>query len=744
MGMNKAKRTNKTNRTNGKTNKKSGTKKGLKTFSGRSASKRREKERSRRELMKIADELGVATGGAKIGGGALPARGAGRTARGTKSAEGVFSSTRVGFGFVTVEGEERDVFIPEGKTNGALDGDRVRVEYRKYTVMGEARSEGRVASVIAYGRETIIGTVCAERRGSRKWFFLAPDEANVGFTPHLRRDERLREGDKIEARLLRDGASVEAEFVRSFGESHSLEANYAAILAECEIATDFSPEELREAELFAAAPVTKAGREDMTERVVFTIDGESAKDLDDAVSLERSSDGWELGVHIADVSYYVRERSLLERAAFARGTSVYFTDKVVPMLPKSLSNGACSLNAGEDKYALSALITLAADGSIKRTRLVPSVIRSRVRGVYSEVNALLSGSAKAEVAKKYRPVLSYLIEMHKLYAVLAARSAERGALDLDAPEASVVLDESGAPIAIEKRECGDAERMIEQFMLTANEAVARLLGEAELPCVYRVHEPPPPDKLAAFLDFAHTLGFDATKISREKCTSRDFAALLAEAERRELSLPVSYTMLRALSKARYSEEAAAHFGLGIERYCHFTSPIRRLADLATHRIIRKTLIETNAAAPYFSYAKRAAAAASEAELRALRAERRIENLYRTIFMSSFVGGEFSAVVSSVTSFGLFCLLDNTCEGLVPLGELGSSFIFDEKTLTLRSAHARYKLGDALRVRLEEADVIRGKLRFSIVGAPESNSRASASKSRTHGGKKPKKRAAPKA
>ena len=335
-------------------------------------------------------------------------------------------------------------------------------------------------------------------------------------------------------------------------------------------------------------PITDEGRVNHTRDVIFTIDGIGAKDLDDAVSLKKLRGGlWQLGVHIADVSHYVRERTHLDRAAMARGTSVYFTDKVVPMLPPALSNGACSLNPGEDKYAISAIINLSSNGEILSTKLEPSVIRSRVRGVYSEVNEIFEGSASSETLKKYKEVLPTLVRMKELYLILRHKSERRGALELDRAEAEIILSDNGVPTDIIKRERRDAERLIEQFMLCANEAVAGLLFEKQIPCVYRVHEAPPPEKLAEFITYAHNLGFDTSAISKEKSSPADFSALISRARERDIAAPVSYSMLRAMSKAKYSELKASHFGLGIDCYAHFTSPIRRLSDLATHRIIHK-------------------------------------------------------------------------------------------------------------------------------------------------------------
>ena len=573
--------------------------------------------------------------------------------------------------------------------------------------------------IIEYGRKTLIGTVEEEyvRHGKRRYrtYRLYPDEERIPHRPFVRELMDAYPGDKVEALILRDGSREPmCDVVRVFGESESKGANYEAILAECEIEVDFTDEELCEALKEANTPLDTDGRVRRDREIIFTIDGEGAKDLDDAVSLVRTHDGFRLGVHIADVAEYVKEKTALDRVAMKRGTSVYFTDKVVPMLPPALSNSACSLNAGEDKYAISALIDLTQEGEIKGVKLEPSIIRSRIRGVYSEVNSIFDGSASREILAKYKEVTPTLLKMRELYEILLLKSKKRGFLDFDAPEAEILLDSDGNPTEIVRRTRGVAERMIEQFMLAANEAVAARLYSEGIPCVYRVHEPPPEDKLSELINYAHNLGFDTSLISRESAVAADFEKLLLAAEERGMLLPVSYNMLRSMSKARYSEKCSAHFGLSIDTYCHFTSPIRRLSDLATHRIIKCVLFDGKRPSAYLGYARRAAAAASEAELRALTAERKIENLYKVIYMKEHLGEEFSATVSGVTQFGMFCQLDNTCEGLVPISEMPGEFFYDEKNITLRSRDEVYRVGDAVRVRLEETDIIRGKLRFSLV------------------------------
>ena len=695
--------------------KKNTTKRNFEKFTKRNVHKRRSRDGMRRELERLTRDLGVDTSNTRFGRG-MPG---GDHSSHDGIARGVFSATKSGYGFVRRE-DAPDVFVPASKTARALDGDYVEVEYSVYRDRdGEEKTDGRITKIIEIGRTSVIGTLTEElvlfgRRRRGYVLVLTPDDPKLNIRPRVSAYTDARPGDKVEVKINRADTPLTCEVIRSFGNALSFGANYEAKLAMHNIETEFSDAALKEAETAAKEPVVTDFRVDKRNEVIFTIDGEGAKDLDDAISLKKLSTGaWQFGVHIADVSHYVKERTALDRAAMSRGTSVYFTDKVVPMLPPAISNGICSLNAHEDKYTLSAVIKISPDGELLSVRLEPSVIRSRVRGVYSEVNAIFDGTASAEIKKKYKEVLPSLRRMHELYLFLKKRSLTRGALELEIPEATVELDRRGEPVGIIRRERGDAEMMIEQFMLAANESVARLLSEKGIPCVYRIHEPPPEEKLTDLITYVKNLGLDVRSLLGGASTDA-LGTLLKEAERRGLLSPVSYTLLRSMSKARYSSERTAHFGLGISYYCHFTSPIRRLSDLATHRIIHRVILEGKSPERYKSYASRAAVAATEAELRAVGAERDIEDMYKALYMSRFVGDEFDGVINSVTSFGLFVELPNTCEGLVPISELRGVFAFDEKTLTLRSATERYSLADKVTVKLEEADVMRGKLRFSII------------------------------
>lgn len=694
-------------------------------FSKRNTHKRKSKERAKSELLSMLNEISVGTDALKI----KSTTDRGRRGRVSNKAgqdeihaSGIFSSSKSGFGFVRVDGLERDVFIPEGKCKSAIDGDTVDIVYHTFkTRFGEEKTEGRVTKITAYSRKTVIGTVenyegiHSGKKQSRR-LVLVPDNSKIQMIFDITNPGGVKEGDKVEAVIKRNSsARIECEIIKNFGNTYTKSANYEAILSELEIETEFSKEELCEAEFFASLPLSDEGRVRRDNEIIFTIDGESAKDLDDAISLKRLKGGkWQLGVHIADVSSYVKERGHLDRAVMRRGTSIYFTDKVVPMLPKVLSNGVCSLNAGEEKYALSAIINLSELGEILSTKIEKSIIKSRVRGVYSEVNRIFEGTAEREILSKYKEVIPTLKKMHELYLILKKKSEKRGAFELDSAEAEIILSDDGEPVDIVKRTRGDAERLIEQFMLCANEAVATFLFEREIPCVYRVHDNPPKEKLDSFVLYMQNLGFDTRGISGEKPEAKDFSELLLKAEERGISGPVSYSLLRSMAKAKYSENKSSHFGLAIANYCHFTSPIRRLSDLATHRIIHRTLFEGKRPELYSGYARRAAAAATEGELRAISAERRIENLYKVIFMEKHIGESFPAIINSVSSFGFFAELENTCEGLVPISSLPGVFTYDEKNRSIRSRQMTYRLGDTVTVRLVCADRISGKLQFELV------------------------------
>ncbi len=631
--------------------------------------------------------------------------------RGGEELTGRFCGTRYGYGFLLREGSG-DLFLPAPTCRGIYDGDTVRVRLLQ---RGE-RAEGRIEELLTPGRTHAVGcavfgeSVDGELRGE---VVFLPDDSHIPPLLLSRRDRGLC-GRKLLVMLPRDGEIAQVE--QDFGPADTRQANYAAILREFGVETDFSEDEYREAEAAAREKVGLEGREDLRRRIIFTIDGEGAKDLDDAISLRKTRDGYLLGVHIADVSHYVRPFGALDAVAHRRGTSLYFADRVVPMLPPDLSNGACSLNAGEDKYAMSAEILLDGQGEIRKTRIFRSVIRSCVRGVYREVNRVFESGEEADCFAKYSKVYKNLQNMRELYKILASRASERGVLDLETPEAVIALDEEGNPLSIRREERGEAERMIEAFMLAANRAVAELLTERQIPLVYRVHAAPPPEKIASFTAFLRALRIGVPWRPGQTVTLPMLSAVLGEAREKGKGEAVSLMMLRSLSKAEYSATPTGHFALSLPLYCHFTSPIRRLSDLVTHRIIGAVLLGKSAPGKYRSSAHRAATAATAGELRAIGAERRIEALFKAQYMLAHIGEIFPARITSVTSFGFYAETADTCEGLVPLSLLPEGFAYEEDSRTLRRAETVYEIGMPVLIRVRDADIATARVTFEPVEA----------------------------
>lgn len=673
-----------------------------------------------------------------------------------------FQYSGKGFGFgIPVEGESfaEDIFLPPDETCGAMTGDTVNVELRGRDERGP---DGMVRGIVSHNVCAITGVVALDPNGEP---VVLPDgdrykvtvsiprkdmenlAASVGTKvavepigdPYFVREDLScrRPRDHKAAKRTRCESDVRLPEVRGrivtvFGDAETKGANYAAILHDAGIPTTFPAYVLRAAEESSHEMLTTVGRRDLRSRVIFTIDGAGAKDLDDAISLTLTDDGYILGVHIADVSHYVPYGSCVEKEARERGTSVYFVDKVVPMLPESLSNGACSLNAGEDKYALTCEIALDKNGSRMGGAVYRSLIRSTVRGVYSEVNALLDGTAGVELHEKYAQVMPTLREMHKLYGHLQRQAADRGVLELSDQETEIVLDADGMPIELKRRERGEAEKMIEQFMLCANMTVAELLYDHALPCLYRIHETPDAEKIASFGIFAHNLGLQAGDIVPEAvkkpaALSQSLRRVLREAQERGLGDTVSAVLLRSMMKAKYVAECAPHFGLGAPVYCHFTSPIRRYPDLFVHTVLNAVLPYTpdgilasgtelpGAAIPEVlaAAASERGAFATECEIRAQEAEWRIEDLYIALYMRSHIGEEFDAVVDGVMPFGIFVRCENLAEGLIPAATMDGIQI-NEAAYTFRYRGAQYTLGTPLRVRLDDADISSGKLTFSVV------------------------------
>ncbi|MBQ8508773.1 MAG: ribonuclease R [Clostridia bacterium] len=664
---------------------------------------------------------------------------------GSDRVNGVYHATSRGFGFVTPDSRtpgktEPDFFISRDNSLGAMNGDRVQVRLLNTKREAGQNPEAEVVLVLERAVTELTGSIyevnefapkTVHRKKGKKVpktpvktsYIVRPDDDKLTFrvrVPHAMKGD-AKDGDKVLVRLTQYPNGGEdktmGKVLRVFGEADSRAANYYALLHTHGVRTRFDEDVLAEARAIAAKPITPDGRLDLRDKIIFTIDGADAKDFDDAISIERLADGWLLGVHIADVAHYVRPGSALDREALARGTSIYFTDKVVPMLPEQLSNGVCSLNRDTDKYTLSALIKLDESGRILETSLHEAIISSKLRGVYGEVNDVIEKGETSEYWEKYAFLYPDTLPlMLELYHILAEKSDKRGALEMETVESGFVLDEDGMPVDIVRRERGDAERMIEQFMLCANEAVAAWLHDLSLPCVYRIHEEPWEEKVQTFALFAHNLGLDVSPLRRRKLTSSAYRDVYMQAKERGLDGVLTLVMLRSLMKARYDVNPTPHFGLGCELYCHFTSPIRRYPDLAVHRIVKTVLhgeMDEKRAASLADYAAEAAVKSSENELRAQNAERDIEDLYRCLYLADKVGERFDAVISSVASFGFFAEMDNTCEGLVPISSLDGYFEYNEKALSLTCGSVIYRLGDRVRVEIVSVDLSTRKVELRL-------------------------------
>jgi len=653
---------------------------------------------------------------------------------------GIFRATSRGFGFIIRDGG--DVFISRESSAFAMNGDKVMYRLTRKPSDGE-NPEGEIVRILEHAVTELCGTLrtvtevtSAKRfpvKGKKKKtvpkkvttrFVVTPDDPKLAFKVEVlpAQANGARDGDKVAVKLIgypdKSHKNARGRVLRVFGATDTTSANYAAVLYAHGIKTSFDSETLTEArEIIPGCELS--GRRDFRELTVFTIDGEDAKDFDDAISVERDGEGYILGVHIADVSNYVTPGSALDNEAFKRGTSIYFTDKVIPMLPEELSNGVCSLNRDSDKYALSVLIRLDSDGGFVDAEFCESVISSKVRGVYHEVNDVLMHGEGSQYYGKYSFLFpETLPSMVELYEKLLLKSSMRGALELETAEAVILLGEDGMPYDIVPRERGISERMIEQFMLAANEAAAGFLSSMELPCVYRVHEEPSGEKVQAFAEFIHNIGLDVRPLNRRRILPASFRDVAVEAREKGLSSVVTPVMLRSLMKAKYSDVKAPHFGLGCELYCHFTSPIRRYPDLAVHRIIKVALhggINEENIGKYEAFARNAAIESTENELRALGAERDIEDLYKAIFMKDKEGMCFEGVISSVTGFGMFVELENTCEGLVPINTLRGWFEFDEKHRRLIGDGGEvFSLGMRVKIKVNYCDIVARKIEFSLI------------------------------
>lgn len=623
-----------------------------------------------------------------------------------KTITGVLQGSERGYAFLL--NEDGDYFIAAHDLHGALHGDKVRA--REVRSHGHSR-QAEVLKVLERGRRELSGTYVANRNGG----FVTADErrffADV-FIPHGK-EKGAQTGDKVAVRILRylSRGNPEGEVSEVFGRQFDREAEIRSILFSCGVSERFPEHVLRDAERAAKEDLSaeRARRLDLTNKVIFTIDGEDSRDFDDAVSIEKRGKEYILGVHIADVSHYVKEGFAVDKEAFERATSVYFPEKVAPMLPESLSNGACSLVEGEPRLTLSCIMQVDGKGNAVKRTLAESVIKSSVRLTYTEAQRMLDGDEKA---RKQRPeVAAALDTMKELFEILSAKRTARGSVDFELPEAQISVDENGK-VSLGKRERDTAHRLIEEFMILANETVAEELFAKKVPCVYRVHEKPDPAKLSAFYDFLQGLGISEQR--KGEVSGRDFSDLLSRLKDSPSYPVVNTVMLRTMQKAKYAPQDIGHFGLASEHYCHFTSPIRRYPDLEVHRVVKTLLNEGKGGMKrYKARAAEVAAQSSARELKAQEAERAVDDFYKILWLSDKIGQEFDGVISGVTNFGLFVELDNTAEGLIRIETLkGGWYDYDEKNYTLKNKKKSYKLGQKIRIRVDGVNAMSRKAEFS--------------------------------
>lgn len=627
--------------------------------------------------------------------------------------EATLVSLSKNFGFARPDNGGDDIFIHGSALQGALVGDKI--------IVGDIRKDdrgpsGRVRRIVEHKPAQTTGTVSITDEGIE----FIPDNA---IRYNLRMRERdlngAKNGDKVMASLEQDyrGDWAYASVKKVFGSGRTARVCADAIVEQYGIPHVFPQEVLDEAERVGNEPISDeeyAKRLDLRGEPIFTIDSKDAKDLDDAISVKRTDFGYTLGVHIADVSHYVKEGSAIDEEAINRGTSVYFADRVIPMLPEVLSNGACSLNAGTDKLAFSALIELDKEGHITKYDFKKTIINSKVRGVYSEVNEILDGTASEEILNKYAPVMESLMSAKELADILKANSAARGTMELDSGESKFILDENGICIDIMPRVSGEAEQLIEQMMVTANIAAAKFSLDHKLPFLYRVHGTPDPKRVEELVTLLQLVGVPCKEIVKPNPETQDFAAILDRVRGLPCETLVSQRLLRTMEKARYSTEETGHFGLALSDYSHYTSPIRRYPDTSIHRVL-SAFVEGMPAEEvrrrYAQFCETSATESSRNEIRALIAERDAEDCYMAEYMSQHIGEHFEGAVSGVTMRGVFVRLENSVEGFVSLDAFeGEDFVYDG-LITQRSPKRELTIGTPLPIIVASAYVATGKVDF---------------------------------
>lgn len=651
--------------------------------------------------------------------------------------EGIFIGNSRGFGFVETGEDEEDIFIPADDTGTALHGDRVQVLVGRDEKQGRRR-EGTVVKILERGTKEIVGTF---QREADYGFVLCDNQKfskDVYISP--KNSKGIRDGEKVVAEITDYGSSrrkPEGRITEKLGNLHSPGADILAIVKSYQIPSEFPERVLNQAMRVPdhVQEADRSGREDLTGLMTVTIDGEDAKDLDDAVSLTKENGIYHLGVHIADVSNYVQGGSALDKEALKRGTSVYLADRVIPMLPERLSNVICSLNQGVDRLTLSCLMDIDEKGNVTDHRIVESVICVDRRMSYSQVRCILE-DGETETSREYREFVPMFFLMKELSGILRSHRHNRGSIDFDFPESKITLNGAGRAIDVQPYESNAATEIIEDFMLLANETVAREYCRGEYPFVYRTHENPDPEKVEGLLSLLRHQGVKVQK-SGEEITSKEIQEILEKIQGLPNEGMISRMTLRTMKQAKYTTECSGHFGLAARYYCHFTSPIRRYPDLQIHRIIRDNLRgrlqREGRTEHYREILEEVARQSSVCERRAQEAERESDKMKKAEYMSYHLGEEFDGIISGVAGYGFYVELDNTVEGLVHISSLRDDYYsYDQENMELRGELTKkvYYLGQRVRVRTSDADPLKRTVEFTLAEGEGSDTDAEENRNQT--------------
>ena len=635
--------------------------------------------------------------------------------------EGTFIGNHKGFGFVELEEEEDDIFIPADATGTAMHQDKVQVLLKKGEQKGK-RKEGSVIRILERANQEIVGTFQRER----DYGFIICDNQKFSKDVYVspKNSKGVRDGDKVVAEILDygdDRHKPEGRIKENLGSMNAPGTDILAIVKSYNIPSEFPVKVMNQA---ARVPdhvleADRDGRMDLTDWQTVTIDGEDAKDLDDAVTLTKEDRIYHLGVHIADVSNYVQGGSALDKEALKRGTSVYLADRVVPMLPERLSNGICSLNQGEDRLTLSCLMDIDENGTVISHKIAETVIRVDRRMSYNQVRCILE-DGDTETSREYKDLVPMFFLMKELSALLRKRRHHRGSIDFDFPESKITLNGAGRAIDVQPYEANVATEIIEDFMLMANETVAKEYCKGEYPFVYRTHENPDPERIEELLTLLHHQGIQIRK-SRQEITPKEIQEILESIQGLPNETMISRLTLRTMKQARYTTECSGHFGLAARYYCHFTSPIRRYPDLQIHRIIRDNirgrLQREGKTEHYREILEEVARQSSVCERRAQEAERESDRLKKAEYMSYHLGEEFEGIISGVTAYGFYVELPNTIEGLVHVTSLSDDYYaFDQESYELKGELTKktYHLGQKVRVRVADADALKRTVDFTVI------------------------------